>query len=246
LLNLTDLKNLLHKKGLSQTDALLLMIAANGPVPKRPEAITKLGLSAGLRNIRNWNVSARLAASNGKAINTPHGWELTDAGRKHIVNELGIELGVSPMSRAASGLAKHSSKIRNPQIREFVEEAIECLDHGHRRAAVVLSWVGAVAILQEYVVSNRLVDFNAEAARRNTKWKTATTADDISSRMEEFEFLQTCSGISLFGKSVKNRLEQALKLRNGAGHPNQLALGELEDAAHVESLVKNVFEKFVI
>src|SRR5271155_4284970 len=156
----------IHKKGLSQSNALLLIIASEGSLPKRPDAIMQLGLSAGVRNIKKWNVSARLAASNGKAINTPTGWELTDSGREHLARELGVDLGASPMHKAASGLAKQLSKIKNSQTREFVEEAIECLDHGHRRAAVVLSWVGATALLQEYVVSKRRDDFNAEATRR--------------------------------------------------------------------------------
>ncbi|HEY1975304.1 MAG TPA: hypothetical protein VGG89_01995 [Candidatus Baltobacteraceae bacterium] len=148
------------------------------------------------------------------------------------------------MKKTALNLGKHVAKIGDPQSREFLEEAIDSLDHGQRRAAVVLSWVGAVALIQDYVVANHLVDFNAEATKRNLKWKAAITADDISSRMDEYDFLQICAAISVLSKSVKNRLEQALKLRNGAGHPNRLAVGEFEAAAHVESLVKNVFEKF--
>lgn len=62
--------------------------------------------------------------------------------------------------------------------------------------------------------------------------------------MEEYEFLQVCAGMSfagmsLFGKSVKQRLEQALKLRNGAGHPNQLAV---EGAAYFAACDSSLFE----
>jgi hypothetical protein len=244
LLKLAELKNLLHKKGLSQTDALLLLLAVDDAAPRKPESITNTGLSAGLRAIKKWNISARLSASAGKAINTPHGWELTDAGRTYLASTYSVGLKSSPMTASASRLAKHLTKITNQQIREFIEEAIECLEHGHRRAAVVLTWVGAVALIQDYVIAKQRSDFNMEATSRNAKWKNATTADDISSRMDEFDFLQICAAISLFGKSVKQRLEQALKLRNGSGHPNQLAVGEYEAAAHVEALIKNVFEKF--
>jgi hypothetical protein len=244
LLRVAELKNLLHRSGLSQADSLLLILAAANGAPQRPDAITQTAISAGLREIKKWNISARLAASGGRAINTPSGWELTDSGRNHLKTTFGIGVSPSPMTASASRLAKHLTKITNQQIREFVEEAIECLEHEHRRAAVVLTWVGAVALLQDYVVAKRLSDFNSEAQRRNVKWRNAATADDISSRMEEYEFLQVCAGISLFGKSVKQRLEQALKLRNGAGHPNQLAVDEYEAAAHVEALIKNVFDKF--
>ncbi|TAM76244.1 hypothetical protein EPN44_05875 [bacterium] len=249
MLDVSGLKNLLNKKGLSQTDALLLILASGGGEAKKHDEITATAIAAGVRGIKKWNVSARLSASGGKAIKTPNGWEVTDAGRTHITDKLSVDLGASPMGTAASRLSKHLPKVTNAQTRTFLDEAVVCLQHGHRRAAVVLSWVGAVSLLQEYVVKNRLTDFNSAAGSRPQQkrgWKPATVADDISSRMEEYEFLQVCHAISLFGKNVKNRLEQALKLRNGAGHPNQLAVEEFEAAAHVEALVKNVFEKFTV
>ena len=243
MLKLDSLKDHLQRKGLSQADKLLLLLAA-GSGPQKPDAITKLASTAGLRVVKDWNVSARLGSTNGKAISTPSGWELTAAGRKYITNELDASLDESPMSIVASGVRKHLAKISNPQVRAFVEEAIGCLEQGNRRAAVVLSWVGAVAVLQDHVVDHKLSAFNAEAAGRPAlKWKAATTTDDLS-RMDEFDFLQVCAAISVFGKSVKQRLEQALKMRNGAGHPNSLAIGEFDASAHVEALSQNVFEKY--
>lgn len=243
MLKLESLKNQLHKKGLSRADKLLLVLAA-GAGPQKPDAIRKLAEKAGLRAASRWNVSDTLRKSNGKAINTPDGWELTDAGRKHLTDTLVVDLNESPMSIVASGVRKHLSKITNSQTKAFVEEAIDCLERGNRRAAVVLSWVGAVAVLQQHVVAHKLAAFNAEATRRlGSKWKPATTADDLS-RIDEFEVLQICCAISVFGKSIKQRLEQALKLRNGAGHPNSLSIGEFDASAHVEALMQNVFEKY--
>ncbi|GAQ27571.1 hypothetical protein SAMD00023378_1254 [Ralstonia sp. NT80] len=128
-------------------------------------------------------------------------------------------------------------------VQEFVAEAVACYEARHFRAAVVLSWVGAVSLLYEYVVQHRLVDFNAEAARRDPKWRVAKNEDDLS-RMKEYEFLQILEALSVLGKNVKNELEGCLKLRNGCGHPNSLKLAESRCAAHIEVLVLNVFNVF--
>ncbi len=84
---------------------------------------------------------------------------------------------------------------------------------------------------------------NAEAVRRDAKWRSAKVADDLS-RMKEFEFLQLLCAISVIGKNVKDELEVCLKLRNGCGHPNSLVVGEHKASAHVETLIQNVFAKF--
>ena len=60
----------------------------------------------------------------------------------------------------------------------------------------------------------------------------------------EYDFLQVIQGIGLIGKSVKTELEARLKLRNACGHPNELTLGEMMVASHIESLVSNAYNKF--
>ena len=134
-------------------------------------------------------------------------------------------------------------KIKDDNTRAFVEEAISCYENKLNRAAVVLSWVGAVSLLYQHVVDTKLAAFNTEAQRRNPKWKLATTTDDLA-RMDEYDFLQIAEGISVIGKSVKHELEGALKFRNGCGHPNSLKIGESRVSAHIETLVLNVFAPF--
>ena len=112
------------------------------------------------------------------------------------------------------------------------------------RASVVLSWVGAVSLLYDYVISNKLKEFNDEALKRDPKWKIANTQEDLS-RLKEYEFLQILVSISALGKSVKDELENCLKLRNGCGHPNSLRIGESRVAAHIETLMLNVFAKYI-
>jgi hypothetical protein len=180
-----------------------------------------------------------LASLNGFAIRSPEGWELTDAGKTEIARMTGAALQPSP----SSTLRKLLSKLNSPDVAAFIEEAIGSVEAHRYRAAVVLSWVGAMAILYEYVVANELAAFNAEASRRDAKWRTAKTGDDLS-RMKEHDFLQILEAISVIGKNVKVELEACLKLRNGCGHPNSLKVAEHRVNSHIETLVLNVYTRF--
>lgn len=125
-------------------------------------------------------------------------------------------------------------------VRAFIEEALLCFDIGCFRAAVILSWCGAIALLQERVVARHIDAFNREAAKRDTKWKPAQTAEDLG-RLREFDLLQVLENISLISRSVRLELEACLKLRNSCGHPTELRVSETKVAAHIESLLLNVF-----
>jgi hypothetical protein len=106
-----------------------------------------------------------------------------------------------------------------------------------------MAWLGAMDVLHSYVVTNHLAAFNAEAARVNSKWKVAVTKDDIG-KMGEAEFLDRIESLSIIGKNVKAQLKVCLDLRNGCGHPNSLSVSVNKSAAHMETLLQNVFERF--
>ncbi len=121
---------------------------------------------------------------------------------------------------------------------------IHCFEAKQYRAAVVFSWAGAVALLHKKVFTTKLAEFNAEATRRDAKWRTAKQQDDLG-RMKEHDFLDVCEAIGILGKSVKQVLQsQCLVERNGCGHPNTLVIAENSVANHIEKLIKNVFSKF--
>jgi hypothetical protein len=242
LLAETHLKNLLNQAGFSKTDKLLLCLAIDNCSAKTVAEIKQTAIANGLRAVTNWNVSQLLKSSIGRAVRVSEGWELTNDGKSYISTLVG-PIAAAPILTVAASLRAHLSKISDADAKAFVEEAIQCFERGLYRSAVVLSWVGAVALLYRQVVDHRLIDFNNEATRRDPKWKKAKNADDLS-RMGEFDFLQHLEAISLIGKNVKQELEKQLKLRNGCGHPNSLKVAEHMVASHLESLILNVFSTF--
>src|ERR1700761_4335552 len=87
-------------------------------------------------------------------IKTPAGWELTASGKRKVRDLLGIPAKVQVASIAAAHLRTHISKITDTDTKAFLEESVSCLEIGLLRAAVVLSWVGAVSVLQREIIGN--------------------------------------------------------------------------------------------
>lgn len=242
MLDIEALKNLLHQSGFSQTDKLLLCAAFDVGSPKTVQTLKEIAKQAGFRQLDKWNVSSMLSRSNGVAIRTDRGWELTNIGKERVAQLAGAAVS-SFTPKIASGLRSHLSSISNHETAAFLEEAIRCYETKLYRSAVVLTWVGAIAVLYDYVMAHKLVEFNAEAAKRNTKWKNAKIKDDLAN-VKEHDFLQILHAISAIGKSVKDELEGCLKFRNGCGHPNSLKIGESRVSGHIETLMLNIFSKF--
>lgn len=239
-MNKEQLKNVIHDPGFSNLDVLIILLAVESNRVKQVKELRELGIHGGLRKINKWNISALLGRSKGLAVRTTDGWELSTAGMSRAI-ELGADS--SPITTVNYQLRAHVSKIVSDDTREFLDQTIKCLEAKYLRAAVVLSWVGAVSVLHNEVVSNRMDDFNTEAQRRNSKWKPAKNSDDLG-KMKEHDFLQVLEAISVMGKNVKQELESCLRLRNSCGHPNSLKIADSRVASHIEILVLNVFSKF--
>lgn len=240
MLSLSDLKSWLHRD-LSQRDKLLILLASLGK-PCQVKDIKELAKQAGLRVPAGWNPSASLARSNGRAIRTPQGWEITEPGKQHPRN-----LGVTKISPAAvqvaTDLRAELTKVDNDDTRLFVEEAIKCYEAELYRSAVVMSWLAAVDVLHSHVHQKHLAAFNAEAKHVDSRWRDAKTTDDLG-RMAEVDFLDRILAISVIGKNVKKELKDCLDRRNGCGHPNSMKIGANTVAHHIEILLLNIFKVF--
>ena len=241
LLTKEVLTQILSEHDLSRRTSLLALLALEKDRPKTITELRDLGKKCGIRTIEKWNLADILSKSKGLCIKLPDGWVLTNKGISKVLEIIPKQnKNIQVVSETFKQLVE---KIEDEQTREFLVEAAQCFDSGCYRAAVVLAWVGAIFILQDFIVKNRLDDFNNEASRRYPKWQIAKTTDDLS-RMKEKDFLDILVEISVLGKNVKQELEQCLNLRNGCGHPNSLKLGPNRVTSHIETLILNVYLKF--
>lgn len=243
MLSTEALKDLLGKKEFGRKDKLLLILASGDAMPRTVAQIRQIAISSGLRTAKDWNISDILAAGDNTSVRTDVGWELTTSGKQRVALLAGPAMSPLPTALAAVDLRAHLAGIASPDVMAFLSEAVTCLETQQLRAAVVLSWVGAVAMLYDHVVAHSFVAFNKEAAKRDAKWKDAKNTDDLA-RMKEHDFLNVLEALSIIGKNVKQELQNALTLRNACGHPNSLRIGANRVAAHIEVLTLNVFAKF--
>jgi hypothetical protein len=235
-----NLKDVLSQPELGKKTKTLIALHSEDASVKRVAQIRDILVKNRVRDAKKWNISLLLSKSLGEAVRVREGWEITQRGKERLA----LQVGNTPATKSElSALRKEASKIQDEKIKLFLGEAISALEHQLSRAAVVFSWVGAVALLYEHVLRNCLMPFNQEAKRRYSKWKEAKSTDDLA-LMQEYDFLQILAAISVIGKNVKQELEQCLQLRNACGHPNSLAIGEHRVASHLEILVLNVYSKF--
>jgi hypothetical protein len=242
LLSSSDLEAVLNKAGISNQDRALCCLAFDPLKTRSIGELRDIGVRSGWRGAKDANLSVYLGRAKGFAIQLPDGWKLTPEGQSHVAGLAGAPKSAVPTALTKS-LRDHAAKIMDADTRAFVEEAIECVEHGQKRAAIVLSWVGAMSVLQDHVLKSKLTDFNKAGAKKYPKWTPIGTRDDLAD-LREHDFLQLAYDSSIIGKSVKDELEACLKRRNGCGHPNSLKVGDPAVAAHVDTLILNVFDKY--
>lgn len=244
MLKLEDAKRIVHGPRLGNRDQLLVLLSIEPIGPLLVDKIKKRCMDAGLPKLAKKNISDILGKSNGSVARTAVGWEIQQPGVmrvRKLAQAVNVNLVVSHSSGSLRGHADH---IGDALTRSFVMEAIYCFEAKQYRAAVVFSWAGAVALLHKYVFSMKLSEFNAAAARRDTKWRAAKQQDDLG-RMKEHDLLDICEAIGIMGKNVKQILQnECIILRNACGHPNSVSIAENSVAAHIEKLIKNVFSRF--
>lgn len=240
-MDLNELKKLVHAPKVTRNDQLLFLLSFNDNSPKSIAAIRLLAADLGVRGHKSWDISSTLSSVKKKVMRTSRGWELNPTGQQYVCALSGSPEEAPP--EPLLSLRHHAASISSTATREFVAEAIACCEHGLYRAAVVLTWVGAISLLYEHVLAGHLNEFNQACEKRDPRWRAAKNADGLA-KLKEADFLVVLENISVIGKSTKQELEGCLTLRNGCGHPNSLKVSKQRALAHVESLVDNVYSQF--
>ncbi|MDY6826616.1 MAG: hypothetical protein SVV67_05495 [Bacillota bacterium] len=239
----TNLRDLLIDPEISNKEKILLLLMDGNCVPKAVSEIKEIAEKYGFRNkVFLSNISSYLNRLAPKVVRTENGWEITSKGILHLQNKGLVTTKIIRDQQLT--LREYINKIEHEDVRSFLEEAITAFECKLYRSSVVLSWVGALSLMQEFVIMNHIDDFNNALIVRNPSQKIIKKKEEFS-KIHEYDFLQICFGASIIGKSTKQQLEQCLKLRNGCGHPNKLTIGENMVAAHLEFLINNIFAVFI-
>lgn len=117
-------------------------------------------------------------------------------------------------------------------VAQYYREALQALQVGCYRAAVVLSWAGFVYTLVEYMVTNHA----APLASHYPKWKTGTVTTLLETTPEA-QLLDAARTINIINKQKLNIYKGWLSVRNQCAHPTlyvpsrNVALGYVDAVA---------------
>jgi hypothetical protein len=169
---------------------------------------------------------------------------MKEMDQKFLPEPHGLAEHLQPLTGLAGQLIVHANNIPALQTRLFVLEAISCLQNSSYRAAVLMSWCGALSILQEHVFANQLAEFNSDGLAQGLLKKPIRSMADMRGAMKEGHFLEAIGRISLIDDSIKRSLKRCLDRRNECSHPSDIRIGEAAVADHLETLMLNVFDRF--
>ncbi len=159
----------------------------------------------------------------------------------------GAPSGSSLLAAALPFLQKTIAKVADAQRRDFLAEAISCLEVGARRATVVLAWIAALDHLHDFVLAHGLTAFNSALAKQPGKMgKIVIAKKDDFGDLKESEFILVCRSAGLITHDVRKLLDEKLGFRNSCAHPSSIAVGDSKVLSFVEDLVDNIIAKHPI
>jgi hypothetical protein len=167
-------------------------------------------------------------------------WRLTESGAGYVRDLLGLPATEPEIEHEAGGLADLASKIQDPEVRGYVEEAIKCLQVDALRASVVFVWSGAMRVLQQEMLTQVPATVTAALQKHDPKARKVSTVDHFA-YIKDRTVLLGALELGVLDKSEKDTLQEALDLRNRCGHPGKYKPGAKKVSSFIEDVVSILF-----
>jgi len=175
---------------------------------------------------------------------TPDGrYVLSVDGRSEVEIYLDGVAGIKPAKDALVALA---ARLTDPAERQFLNEALRCLQASAPRGAMVMSWALVVDHLQNHVLVHHATAFNNALKARSDSNKNVVIAikDDFEKITKEVVFIEVLRGAGIITHDVRKILDTQLGFRNTAAHPSTVDVPESKVVGAIEDLVLNVIFKY--
>jgi len=167
-------------------------------------------------------------------------WKLTESGREYVRRLLGLPANEPEIEHDVATLTALISKVASDDVRNYLEEALKCLQVDALRACVVFVWTAAVRTIQAEAIEKGSAALTAAVQRHDPKARPITKIDDLA-YVKESVLLLAASDLGLLDKNEKDTLTEALNLRNRCGHPSKYRPGIKKVSAFVEDVTSIVF-----
>lgn len=191
---------------------------------------------------RKMNISDVLASASPMVHSQARGrFALTTTGERYVRERVGHPDSEPEVQHAAPSLRSLASKLKDPVVRSYVDEAIACLEAGAFRAAIVFVWTAAIRELHEKAWTKGDSVVNAAIQRQDSKARGVKKADDFA-YIRDRTFLDASPDMGLLDKGQKDTLVEALNLRNRCGHPTQYKAGVDKARSFIADVVGIVWD----
>jgi hypothetical protein len=167
-------------------------------------------------------------------------WHLTETGTKEIRAALGLPDEQPEIAVDVATLETTAKGISDSLAREFVEEAIVCLQVGAMKAAVVFAWTGAIRTLHDRASALGWATVTSNVQKHDARAKPLAKIEDFA-QVKDRTFLLAARDLALLDKGEWTVMQQALDLRNQCGHPSNYRPGHKKVSAFIEDLIGIVF-----
>jgi hypothetical protein len=168
-------------------------------------------------------------------------------GLRQLQAEFGEEIAdVEQESPAAALESLEDAVAQAPKdYRPYLQEALECYQHGLYRASILMVWAAVMQHLYSVAGSHRggVSEFQKANKLRfgnaKRKYREIKKQDDFL-YLGERDFIQLGEDAGMLNRNARKVLHERLELRNLCGHPTQYRPGREETVIFIESLVLNV------
>jgi hypothetical protein len=135
--------------------------------------------------------------------------------------------------------------LSDPEESDYLKEAVECAEAGHKRGAIVLGWCALVDKLQKQILRMGLDKFNAASIKVKNQtsgkfknWNKQFSVTTLSELQTVFDtdLLVVLEGMNLIDGNQAERLRTCFQYRNHSAHPGE---APIEDA-HVVAFFTDI------
>ncbi len=162
---------------------------------------------------------------------------------KHVKDEFEQRYGQRESTvQITNLLANLPQQVPDLAQRTFLDEALTCFRYGAFRAAMVMAWNLAYHHLCDFVLKNKLAEFNQRwplnyPGQHKNAQKQIAKMEDFADELKESEVIAICSSARIVTGDMQKVLNVGLQKRNTAAHPSSATVTPLQAEAHIEDLV---------
>lgn len=167
-------------------------------------------------------------------------WNLTPSGIQYIQEKLGLPLSTAEIEHDIGSLRTIIDQIADAEIKDYIEEAVKCLQVDALRACVVFLWAGAIRLIQNRLLTCELSSLNAALKKFDSKARDVGKLDHFSYIKDSVSILASVE-LGFFDKNQKDILEESLNLRNRCGHPGKYKPGVKKVSSFIEDVTSIIF-----